>query len=298
MSLTIRAALVLLALGSLSTTPARAEQSSPAPPAADAAGSASAACVHAYEQAQEQRHSGRLLEARGQLASCARDICPEFIRTDCGNWYSDLQAEMPTVVFAARSAGRDLTDVRVSIGPRVLAARIDGEAIELNPGEYDFEFSAPGMQPLTQHVLISRGERNRLQRAELVPSSAEAAPRTAAASLPPPKSQSLLLPGVFGGVAVLGLSSFAAFAAWGHSSESSLERSCSPHCSEDQISGVRSKYLVADVSLAAAVASLGLATYFALSANSERHTARATRALPFDVQATTRGLSATYQEAF
>ena len=294
MSLTIRATLALLTLGSLSIGTARAGEPDTGPTSTPA-DSASAVCVKAYEQAQEQRHSGKLLAARVQLQSCAREECPEFIRNDCAAWYDALQAEMPTVVFAARSARRDLTDVRVSLGKRVLTSRIDGEAIELDPGEYDLEFSAPGMQPLTERVLISRGERNRLQRVELLPSVTGADAVGKPASLPAPTQRSWLAPAVLGGVAIVGLSSFGVLAAWGHSAESALETTCSPHCSEAQISSVKTKYTAADVSLAVGLASLGLATYLALSSSPEP---RVAQTLPLDVRASAHGLSATYQEAF
>ena len=273
MSLKAHFALASVALGFFSSREARAD---------DTIDSASAACVSAYEQAQEQRQSGKLLEALRHLQACAADACPAFIRSDCSTWYDDVRAEVPSVVFAARSAGRDLADVRVSLGPRVLASRIDGEALELDPGEYDFQFTAPGMQPLTQHVLISRGERNRLQRAELVPLPRDTLAGSGQASLSPPAQQSWVLPAIFGGVAVLGLSSFGVFGALGRSGESRLETTCSPHCSQDQISSVRTQYVIADVSLAVGVASLGLATYFALSSSSQRRTAQTSA---FDVQA-------------
>jgi hypothetical protein len=288
MSLKARYTIALLTLVSLPIRPASAEESDTNEPA-------TAACVSAYEQAQEQRHHGKLLEARVQLQACARDSCPEFIRKDCVAWHGEVQAEVPTIVFTARSAGRDLTEVRVSLGQRELASRIDGQAIELDPGEYDLKFTAPGMQPLAQHVLISRGERNRLQRAELVPLSNVATAAGQAATLPPPSQRSWVLPGVFAGVAVLGLSSFAAFGAWGHSAESTLKTTCSPNCSRDQISEVQTKYAVADISLAVGVASLGLATYFALSSSPQRRTGQSS---PFDVQASAHGLSASYRGAF
>lgn len=293
MPLNRRSALVLALLGSLSIGEARAEggESKRSP---SAAGSESAACAQAYEQAQEQRQSGKLLEARAEIATCARDACPEFIRSDCLAWDGELRAETPTVVFAAQSAGRDLSDVRVSIGPRVLASHIDGEAIELDPGEYDFEFNAKDMQPLTQHVLISRGERNRLLRAELVPLLADGRGGEDV-PLPPPHARSFVLPAVLGGVGVLGLAGFGVFAAWGHSAESGLETSCSPRCSKDQIASVRTKYTIADVSLAAGVASLGIAAYLALSASPEHRTAKRS---PFDVHASARSVSLSYQGAF
>ena len=287
MPLKFRCSLALFALGSLSIGKARAED-------AEITNPATAACVRAYEQAQEERQSGKLLEAREHLQACARDACPGFIRSDCTAWGHELEAEVASVVFSARSAGRDLTEVRVSSGPRVLASRIDGQAIELDPGEYDFRFTAPGMQPVTRHVQLSRAER-KLQSVEFVPlpktpSAGEGAP------LPPPlEPRSALLPAVFGGVAVLGLAGFGVFGAQGHSAESRLETTCSPRCSQDQISSVRTRYAVADVSLAVGVASLGLAVYFALRQSSQQ---RAAQTSPFDVQAGAHALSASYRGAF
>jgi hypothetical protein len=287
MSLKFRRPLVLFVLGSLSISEARAEDS-------DTATQATVACVHAYEQAQEERQSDKLLAARAHLTECAQDTCPAFIRSDCNAWSHELQAEMPSVVFTAHSAGKDLTEVGVSSGQRLLTSRIDGQAIELDPGEYDFQFTAPGMQPVTNHVRISRGERY-LQSVELVPLPNEPMAGHEAASLPPTARRSAALPAVFGGLAVVGLASFAVFGTRGRSAESTLQTTCSPHCSEAQISSVRTQYAIADVSLGVGLASLGLAAYFAFRPSTEQ---RSTQASSFDVQASSRALSASYRGAF
>lgn len=230
------------------------------------ASTTNAECANAYEQGQEQRKSGKLVSARSTLQLCARDECPDFIRSDCANWYGEVQNEVPTLVFAARSQGRDLSDVRVSVGERVLSTRVDGQVVELDPGEYDFEFQAPEMRTLRQHFVIARGERNRLIQVELEPVHAPqgAGPTTDAARA----QRSLLLPGVFAGIGVVGVAGFAGLGAWGHSQENELEGSCSPHCSSDRVSDVRTKYLLADVSLGVGVASLALGAYFFFSQGS------------------------------
>ena len=290
----IRSALAFVALSSLFVRAARAEPDHAAlSPTPD--GSASVACARAYEQAQEQRQSNRLLETRVQLEMCARDTCPEFIRSDCLTWNDELRAEIPSVVFAARSAGRDLSDVRVSLGQRLLTGHMDGEAIELDPGEYDFVFQPSGMQAVTQHVSISRGERNRLLRAEFAPMViTDPAPHNGP-SLPPHAQRSWVLPVIFGGVGILGLAGFASFGALGHSAESELEATCSPHCNKGQVASVRTQYAVADVSLLVGVGSIGFASYFILRENPEPHAAQR---IPFDVRANARNLSLTYQGGF
>ena len=238
--------------------------------------SSAAECARAYEDGQELRKSGRLLSARSALQSCARDDCPGFIRSDCATWYGELQSEIPTLVFAARSEGRDVAEVRVSIGDRVLTSRIDGREVELDPGEYEFRFVAPEMRPLEQHFVIARGERNRLIQVQLASSAPRLPPPPkAAAPLQPASRRSLLLPGVLAGVGGLGVVGFAALGAWGRASEDELETTCSPQCSESRVSSVRTKYLLADVSLGVGVASLGLAAYFAIAGGATEAPARA-----------------------
>jgi hypothetical protein len=235
--------------------------------AAQEASSTNAACASAYEQAQVERKAGALIAARSTLQGCARDECPDFIRSDCSTWYGEVQEEVPTLVFTARSQGRDLSDVRITVGERVLAARIDGQVVELDPGEYDIEFRAPDTRPLTQHFVIARGERNRLLQVELEPATTPQATRREVA--PQPAQRSLLVPGIFAGVGALGIAGFAGLGAWGKADENELQGSCSPSCSPDQVSPVRTKYLLADVSLGVGVASLALGAYFFLSGGAQ-----------------------------
>jgi hypothetical protein len=227
---------------------------------------AAATCVSAYEEGQELRKSGRLISARATLQRCARDDCPDFIRTDCGSWYDEVQSELPTVVFAARSQGRDLTEVQISVGGRVLSSHIDGQVVELDPGSYELRFEARDMRPLKKQFVIARGERNRLVQVELESIAAPVAPEQEPDSpSTPPVQRSLLLPGIFVGVGALGLVSFAGLAAWGRSKETQLDQTCSPNCEASEISAVRNRYLLADVSLGVGVASLSLAAYSYLS---------------------------------
>jgi len=247
--------------------------------------SINAQCAQAYEQGQVQRKSGGLLQARMTLQQCAQDECPDFIRNDCLGWFAEVQNDVPSLVFAAKSQGRDLSDVRVSLGSRTLASRIDGQVLELDPGEYDLRFQSPGMQSQTKHFVLVPGERNRLIQVDLVPLTA-VAPDEAPATVLPRRPRSLLLPGIFAGVGVVGLGGFAGLAAWGRSNESKLELSCAPDCSKGQVSRVRTKYVLADVSLGVGVAALALGAYFffredggdapAVSVSASTHTATLT----------------------
>jgi hypothetical protein len=70
------------------------------------------------------------------------------------------------------------------------------------------------------------------------------------------------------GAAALG--SFAFFALTGKSDENDLRDSCSPNCPESDVDSVRTKYLVADISLGVGIASLGAATWLFVTSRNER----------------------------
>jgi hypothetical protein len=149
--------------------------------------------------------------------------------------------------------------VTVTSGVKVLATRLEGQVVELDPGEYDLDFSASGFKPLSAHFVVARGERNRLLRVELEPLEASRPAVAPAAELPPAASSTV--PALFAGVALLGVGGFVTLGAWGRSSESKLELRCAPRCEHDQVADVRTKYVLADVSLGVGVASLALAAY-------------------------------------
>jgi len=260
MSLNRRAIINVLAIAAVSFPAAVARAQEASEPASQQAPSVNAQCAQAYEQGQVQRKSGGLLQARITLQQCAQDECPDFIRNDCLGWFAEVQNDVPSLVFAAKSQGRDLSDVRVYLGSRVLASRIDGQLLELDPGAYDLRFQSPGMEPQTKHFVLVPGERNRLIEVELVPLGT-AHDQVIPAPLPP-RPRSLLLPGIFAGVGAVGLGGFVGLGAWGRTNESKLERSCSPHCRQGEVSAVKTKYLLADVSLGVGVASLAVAAYF------------------------------------
>src|SRR5690606_33780063 len=62
-----------------------------APAAANELGVDVRACAEAYVQAQVTRNAGKLRESEAHLRICVRDVCPEFVRVDCGQWLSDVR---------------------------------------------------------------------------------------------------------------------------------------------------------------------------------------------------------------
>jgi hypothetical protein len=160
--------------------------------------------------------------------------------------------------------------VRITVDGRELSSGLDGQAVELDPGQYDFEFQAAGMQPLRRHLVVARGERNRLIQIDLEPLVSEIHPgqqRGQREQRPDERSpnrvpRSLVLPGILAGAGVAGLAGFVGFGASGHARENQLKSTCAPNCHDDLVAAVRTRYLVADLSLGIGIASLALGTYF------------------------------------
>jgi hypothetical protein len=125
------------------------------------------ACASAYEDAQVQRNGGHLKAAKEQLKICVQDQCPDFVRTDCATWLSEVNAALPTVTFAAvDSAGADLIDVKVSVDGVVVVESLDGRAVEVDPGQHSLVFEYQG-QRVEQKLLVRQGEKNRVVRGQL-----------------------------------------------------------------------------------------------------------------------------------
>jgi hypothetical protein len=125
------------------------------------------ACVAANEEAQALRRRGRLLAARADLELCVNEGCPGPVREDCVERLADVNAAIPSVVLEVKDAsGNDLSAVHVAIDGRAFADRIDGRALELDPGEHNFVFEAPGHAVAEKRAVIL--ERDRARRLAVV----------------------------------------------------------------------------------------------------------------------------------
>jgi hypothetical protein len=120
--------------------------------------------VAANEAAQTLRQSGKLDAARQQLRACVAAACPAVLRDDCAQRLDELQRAQPTVVFDVKdAAGHDVATVRVSVDGRLVAERVDGTAMPLDPGEHEVRFDAApaareeGSSPLSGQRLVGLG---------------------------------------------------------------------------------------------------------------------------------------------
>src|ERR1700722_13627168 len=113
------------------------------PSRAEAADPAVEQCVAANEQSGPLKQAGKLREAKASLLRCAAPSCPRRGRNDCIAGATQLDAAIPTIVFVAQdAAGNDVGAVRVKMDGLPLSNGLDGTALEVDPGEHVFTFTA------------------------------------------------------------------------------------------------------------------------------------------------------------
>jgi len=114
-------------------------------------------CSDAYKQAQTLRDAHKLTSAREQLRICGRAECPGFIAKDCAGWLKDVEPRIPSVVLVAKNAaGSDLTEVKVTMDGAPLVTKLDGLAVDVDPGVHVFVFEASDGKA-EQKVVVTEG---------------------------------------------------------------------------------------------------------------------------------------------
>jgi hypothetical protein len=218
------------------------------------------ACFEAHEKGQRERGQGKLKDAATLFTLCASESCPAVAREECGKWLTDLKTAIPSVVLLALDAkGRDLTDLTVDLDGQPLADRLDGRAVQIDPGEHTFTFQLPdGTSLEVKHVLAEGDARRRIVAdfSTLKPKKEQPPPAAKPVSRPVPLGTWIL-----GGVGVAALGGFTYFALSGKSQENDLKDRCAPNCSDSEVTVMDQRYLAADISLGVSLVSLGVATY-------------------------------------
>ncbi|AUX26328.1 uncharacterized protein SOCEGT47_068890 [Sorangium cellulosum] len=225
------------------------------------------ACLTASEEGQRLRDEGRLREARARFIACGDAACPALVRSDCAGWLSELEARMPTLILSAQDArGHDVADVQVTLDGAPLAARLDGRAVEVDPGEHVLRFERAGSAPVALRLVVREGEKLRRVSARLTspaaPGAGAGAPgRGAGASREdagaPSSAGVPILPIALGGVAVAGGVAYAAFGLSARADADHLRATCAPRCTEADVDAVRTKVVAANIAFGVGVAALG-----------------------------------------
>jgi hypothetical protein len=119
-------------------------------------------CLTANDKSIALRNEHKLLAARKELLVCAASTCPAEVRKECMRRVDIVNASIPTVMLEAKDgAGNDLSAVKVTVDGDVLAEKLDGSAIPLDPGAHTFTFEVAGQPPLTKQLVIREGQKDR-----------------------------------------------------------------------------------------------------------------------------------------
>jgi hypothetical protein len=152
-----------------------------ATPRAHSAEPTTAECLSASEASLTLRRQHKLRDARAQLLTCSAASCPADVRNECLRRLGDINAAMPTIVFAVKdAAGNDLATVKVTMDGRTLAEQLDGTALAVDPGEHVFSFSASGHPTLEKKLVIREGEKIRREQISLRAPALASSERTTA----------------------------------------------------------------------------------------------------------------------
>lgn len=117
----------------------------------------SVGCDAAFESAELRLRprEGRLLEARAALLVCARPSCKPWMVDDCSKRLADVEGRIPSVVFSAEDLqGGALYDVRILENERELLGRLDGRAVEMDPGPHELVAEHDGVRVALPVVVI------------------------------------------------------------------------------------------------------------------------------------------------
>jgi hypothetical protein len=261
-------------------------------------------CNAAYERAQVMRRDRKLTAARESLLVCSQPKCPGAITADCGPWLREVETTMPTVVFVTRdAAGHDVPAVKVSVEGVVLATRLGGSAIEVDPGERTFVFEPDHGKRVELKLVINTGEKNRLVPVTIVESVADPVPlstaSTASTASPPepivPASgeRGSLVPAiVVGGLGLASLGASLGIYLDANSAVAKLRDTCAPDCPKADVDSARTKGIISDVTFGVGLAGLGVAGLMILLRPAAKPAAPSTTGLQWTVAPTTGGAAA------
>lgn len=223
-----------------------------------------AQCAEAYTSAQEQRLLHHPRASLEHAYVCAAEGCPDWMRTECGQWIREAQAAVPSIVIVLRDAegqpvipsGRLVVD-----GVEVDMATSEQHPTDLDPGEHVVRLDVGDQPPIEVRLLLREGEKSRKVLLTVPrPTSkvdTKQVPATPAGSTRPVPWTVYAT----GGVAAVGGVVFAAFGASGVSARSALF-DCRPNCTQERIDDVSGRFTVANVALGVSLVALAASTLF------------------------------------
>jgi len=206
-------------------------------------------CFKASEAAVSSISEKKFRAALAQRIACAASRCPGSIRKECEREVERITGLIPTLLFDAKDRrGRDLSEVRVIMDGELIVEKLQGLAVQVDPGQHSFEFQTEGEEPLSLQLLVHEAEKQRRvpirfgppEPAEPAPVVLPVAPVVAAPAVSAKLDEesnhglgtqrSLAL--VAGGVGLVGVAVGTVFGLRSMSKHNEAERACPGECSD------------------------------------------------------------------
>jgi len=230
-------------------------------------------CARSYEGAQSLRKDAKPVAARRELLVCAAASCPTFVRHDCTQWLSEIESEIPSIAVRVHGVdGCDQPDATITIDGTVAPGAAAGRSLEIEPGSHPVRVTL-GTTSTEKVVVVSPGERRRIVLFDLgahdavcgVPNARPApvvgppAPDADRAATKPNRIPTATW--VLGGAAAVTGAVSLGFGISAWSQKGTLD-DCKGQCARGDVDTMKRTFLVADITMFAAIASLGAAAYF------------------------------------
>jgi hypothetical protein len=225
-----------------------------------------AQCLAAHEQAQDARLAGQLLSTRAALRECSAAACPALVSRDCVLWLTEIEQQIPSVIFRAAKDGEDVVMLRVREGDKLLTESITGSPLELDPGPHHFVAELPGFPAQDATYVLQAGDKGRVVRFDFVSPqpSAEAGPTA------PPPAPTLARPDyrpiptvsyVLGGVTLAATATSAVLGGLALAKRKEVQENCAPLCPDRDVRSVKQLALGSDIALVVALLGGGATVY-------------------------------------
>jgi hypothetical protein len=246
---------------------------------------APAACVAAWRNADKLVKVGQLRAAKVSMLKCAHYTCGGVLSKECGRRVAEIENDTPTIVPVVKDEDGDaLADVSLAMDGELVANRIDGRAVMVDPGTHEFTFQRGNRVLASYKTTILQGQRNRtvevsldgdrpmvktrlppgsLVGAAIAPSASGAAAEGQQLNFTPDQVEeesgggrritngTLLL----GAVGALGVAGYAGALYQGNKENRDLDI-CAPGCRPEAVDRVRKFYQAAKISLGIGAAAL------------------------------------------
>ncbi len=175
-----------------------------------AAADAADQCIAESETGQRLLLGRHFVASRPHLVACGRAACPPAVVHDCVERLQQAEASLATVLpLAKRADGSTEERASVVVDEAGRPSRIDGVAIDVDPGPHTFRFVLPGAGDVTLRVLVVEGAR-RQEVIATFPGNEAAPPGPSRAE--PASSTGRTLSYVLGGAGIAGLAAGAILA--------------------------------------------------------------------------------------